>query len=93
MQSYGNVCVHFIINIILEIKVPTYIVRCCTSKSKKYNVLIVFILFCKTLLLLLRWDTCKVRDMFGGMGRFKGGLWCKAGILKSGSRDPLSCRV
>ncbi len=36
------------------------------------------ILYCKTLLLLLRWDTGKVRDMFGGMGRFKGGLRCKA---------------
>ncbi len=31
----------------------------------------------KTLLLLLRWDTGKVRDRFGGMGRFKGGLRCK----------------
>ncbi len=25
-------------------------------------------------LLLLRWDMSKVRDRFGGMGRFKGGL-------------------
>ncbi len=31
----------------------------------------------KTLLLILRWDTGKVRDRFGGMGRFKGGLRCK----------------
>ncbi len=36
-----------------------------------------FILYCKTLLLLLRRDTGKIRDMFGGMGRFKGGLRCK----------------
>ncbi len=28
-------------------------------------------------LLLLTWDTGKVRDRFGGMGRFKGGLRCK----------------
>ncbi len=47
-------------------------------KSKtKYNVLIVVILYCETLLLLLRWDMGKVRDRFGGMGRFKGGLSCK----------------
>ncbi len=50
-----------------------------TSK-KKYNVLIVFILYCKTLLLLLRWDTGKVRDRFGGIGRFKGGLRCKGWV-------------
>ncbi len=49
----------------------------CTSKNM-YNLLIVFILYCKTLLLLLRWDMGKVRDRFGGMGRFKGGLRCKA---------------
>ncbi len=36
-----------------------------------------FILYCKTLLLLLRWDTGKVRDGFGGMGRFKGGVRSK----------------
>ncbi len=42
-----------------------------------YYVLIVFILHCKTLLLLLRWDTGKVRHRFGGMGGFKGGLRCK----------------
>ncbi len=35
------------------------------------------ILYCKTLLLLSRWDTAKVRDRFDGMGRFKGGLICK----------------
>ncbi len=35
------------------------------------------ILYCKTLLLLLRWDTGKVR---GGMGRFKGGLRCKGWV-------------
>ncbi len=32
-----------------------------------YSVLIVFVLYCKTLLLLLRWNTGKVRDMFGGL--------------------------
>ncbi len=36
-----------------------------------------YLLDCKTLLLLLRWETGKVRDRFGGMGRFKGGLRCK----------------
>ncbi len=36
-----------------------------------------YLLDCKTLLLLLRWDTGKVRDRFDGMGRFKGGLRCK----------------
>jgi len=34
----------------------------------------VFILYCETLLLLLRWDTGEVRDRVGGMGRFKSGL-------------------
>ncbi len=29
------------------------------------------------LLLLLRWDTGKVRDMFGGIGRFKSEFRCK----------------
>ncbi len=43
-----------------------------TSKNK-YNVLTVFILYFKTLLLLLRWDTGKVGDRFGGMGS----LMCK----------------
>ncbi len=32
------------------------------------------------LLLLLRWDTCTVRDWLGGMGRFKGGLRCKGWV-------------
>ncbi len=32
------------------------------------------------LLLLLRWDTGKVKDRFGGMGRFKGGLRCKGWV-------------
>ncbi len=50
-----------------------------TSKNKS-NVLIVFILNCKTLLLLLRWDTGKVRDKFGGMGWFKGGLRCEGWV-------------
>jgi len=40
----------------------------------KYNVLIVLMLYCKTLLLLLRWDTGRVRDRCGGMGRFRGGF-------------------
>ncbi len=35
------------------------------------------ILYYKTLLLLLKWDMGKVRDRFGGKGRFKGGLRCK----------------
>ncbi len=50
-----------------------------TSKNK-YNVHIVVILYCKTLLLLLRWDMDKVRDRFGGMGWFKGGLRCKGWV-------------
>ncbi len=53
-------------NLKYYLKVPLNI-RCLN-----YNVLIGFILYCKTLLLLLRWDTGKVRDRFGGMGRFKG---------------------
>ncbi len=36
-----------------------------------------YLLYCKTILLLWRWDACKVRGRFGGMGRFKGGLRCK----------------
>ncbi len=39
-----------------------------------------FILDCKKLLLLLRWDTGKVSDRFGSMGRFKGGLRCKGWV-------------
>ncbi len=39
-----------------------------------------FILYCKTLLLLLRWDIVKVRDRFGGVGRFKGKLRCKGWV-------------
>ncbi len=39
-----------------------------------------FLLYCKTLFLLLRWDTVKVRDRFGGMSRFKGGLRCKGWV-------------
>ncbi len=66
--KYLNVWSHFILG-----GLNYYVL---TSKNK-YNVLIVFILYCKTLLLLLRWDTGKVRDRFGGMGRFKGGLRCK----------------
>jgi len=37
-----------------------------------------FMLYCKKL--LLRWDIGKVRDRFGGMGRFKGGLRCKGRV-------------
>ncbi len=39
-----------------------------------------FILYFKTLLLLLRWDTGEVRDVFGGIGRFKGRLRCKGWV-------------
>ncbi len=49
-------------------------------KKNKYNILTVLILYCKTLLLPLRWDTGKVRGRFGGMGRFKGGLRCKGWV-------------
>ncbi len=48
--------------------------------KKKGNVFIVFKLFCRSLLLLLRWDTGKVRDRFGGMGRFNGWLRCKGWV-------------
>jgi len=48
--------------------------------KNKCNVLIVFVLYCKTLLLLLRCDTGKVRDSCGGMCRFKGGLRCKGRV-------------
>jgi len=41
------------------------------------TILIVLMLYCKSLLLLLRCDTGKVRDRCGGMGRFKGGFKCK----------------
>jgi len=34
----------------------------------------VLMLYCKSLLLLLRCDAGKVRDRCGGMGRFKGGF-------------------
>ncbi len=37
------------------------------------NALIMFILYCKTLLLLLRCDISEVRVMFGSMNRFKVG--------------------
>ncbi len=50
------------------------------NNNNKYNILIVFMLYCKILLLLLRWDMGKVRDMFGGMGRFKGWLMCKGWV-------------
>ncbi len=35
-----------------------------------------FMLYCKSLLLLLRLDTVEVRDRLGGLVRFKGGLRC-----------------
>ncbi len=44
------------------------------------HVLIVVLLYCKTLLLLLRWDAGNVRDRFGGLGRFKCGLRCKGWV-------------
>lgn len=44
------------------------------------TVLTVFILYFKTLLPLLKWDTGKVRDGFGGMGRFRGGLRYKGWV-------------
>jgi len=50
-----------------------------TSRNR-YNVLIVLMLYSKTLLLLLRSDTGKVRDRCGGMGRFKGGFKCKGWV-------------
>lgn len=40
----------------------------------------VFWVFILTLLLLLRWDTGKVRDSFGGMVRFNCGLRCKGWV-------------
>jgi len=43
--------------------------------KNKYNVLIVLMFYCKSLLVLLRWDTGKVRDRCGGMGRFMGKEW------------------
>ncbi len=50
-----------------------------TSKNK-YNVLIVVILYCNTLLLPLRWKMGKDRDRFDGMGRFKVVLSCKGWV-------------
>ncbi len=41
------------------------------ASKNKYNVLIVVILYCKTHLLLLRWDMGKFRDRFGSMGRLR----------------------
>ncbi len=42
-----------------------------------------FILYCKTVLLQLRWETGEVRDRFGGMGRFKDGLRFKGWVINS----------
>lgn len=57
------------------------------TSTNKYNVHIAFILYSKTLLLLLRWDTGMVRDRFGDMGRFKGRLrsegWINSVIIKA----------
>lgn len=39
-----------------------------------------FMLYFKTLLLVLRWDTGKCRDRFGGMVKFIGGLRYKEGL-------------
>jgi len=43
--------------------------------KNKYNALIVLMLYCKSLLLLLRCEKGKVRDRCGGMGRFKCKGW------------------
>ncbi len=54
-----------------------------------------FILYCKTLLLLLKWDTGQVRDRFGGMGWFKGGLRCKGwvnSVFTNVITDVIACR-
>ncbi len=53
---------------------------CELTSKNKYNVLIVVILYFKSLLLLLRWDMFKFRGRFGGMGRFMGGLRCKGWV-------------
>ncbi len=37
-------------------------------------------LYCKTHLMLLRWDRGKVKGRFGGLGQFKGGLRCKGWV-------------
>jgi len=37
-------------------------------------------LYCKSLLVLLRWDMGKVWDRCGGMGRFKGRFKCKGWV-------------
>ncbi len=47
------------------------------ASKNKCNARIVFVLCCKTLLLLLMWDTGTVRHWFGGVGRFKSGFRCK----------------
>ncbi len=73
LYFYSNTWSHFILS-----GLNYYVL----ASKNKYNVLIVFILYDKTLLLLLRWDTGKVRDRFGGMGRFKCGLSCK-GLVNS----------
>ncbi len=41
-----------------------------------------YLLYCKTFLLLLWWDAGKVRDRFGGTRWFKGGLRCKGWVLQ-----------
>ncbi len=49
-------------------------------QKNKYNVLILVILYFKTILLLLRWDKVKVSHRCGGMGRFKCGSRCKGWV-------------
>jgi len=43
-----------------------------------------FILYCKTLAAIEVGYMGKVRDRFGGMGIFKGGLRCKVGVNSAG---------
>ncbi len=47
--------------------------------QKINNVLIVVILYCETLLHF--WDTGKVRDRFGGMGRLRCKGWVNSVII------------
>lgn len=49
------------------------------KKKVQYNELIVFMLYCKTVLPPLRCDGFKVRNRFGCIARFKSGLRCKQG--------------
>jgi len=52
-------------------------------------------LYCKTLLLLLRCDTGEVRDRCGGMGWFKGRLRCEGrvnSVITNVITTIISCR-